>query len=47
MKVFGAKTELIIDRKRELELLLQLNAAGFGATVRVCVDLGSLRSVLE
>ncbi|MEW5314879.1 MAG: hypothetical protein WDW38_006342 [Sanguina aurantia] len=33
VKVFGAKTELIIDRKRELELLLQLNAAGFGAMV--------------
>lgn len=31
VKVFGQKTELLIDRKAELEMLLRLNAAGFGA----------------
>ncbi len=33
VKVFGDKTELLIDREAELAILLQLNAAGFGAKV--------------
>lgn len=34
VKVFGQKTELLIDRAAELNMLLQLNSAGFGAKVR-------------
>jgi hypothetical protein len=34
MRVFGDKTDLIIDREREIKVLLQLNRAGFGAPVR-------------
>mmetsp|Transcript_7572 Transcript_7572/g.18796 ORF Transcript_7572/g.18796 Transcript_7572/m.18796 type:complete len:369 (-) Transcript_7572:136-1242(-) len=33
VKVFGAKTELLIDRAAELQLLLHLNKDGFGAQV--------------
>mmetsp|Transcript_13939 Transcript_13939/g.37215 ORF Transcript_13939/g.37215 Transcript_13939/m.37215 type:complete len:456 (+) Transcript_13939:67-1434(+) len=33
VKVFGDKTELLIDREKELEMLLHLNRAGFGAKV--------------
>lgn len=33
-KVFGHKTELLIDRKQELQVLLKLNSCGFGAKVR-------------
>ncbi len=35
VKVFGDKTELIIDREVERHVLVELNAAGFGAKVRV------------
>ena len=35
LRVFGDRTEDLIDRERELRILLQLNAAGFGATVSV------------
>lgn len=35
VKVFGEKTELLIDRELERDVLLQLNAAGFGAKVRL------------
>lgn len=34
LRVFGDRTEDLIDRQRELRVLLQLNAAGFGAPVR-------------
>ena len=34
LRVFGDNTEVLIDRQLELEELLQLNAAGFGAPVR-------------
>lgn len=33
VKVFGAKTEIFIDREVELKTLLKLNDAGFGAQV--------------
>jgi hypothetical protein len=33
-KVFGNKTELLIDREQELKTLLLLNSFGFGAKVR-------------
>lgn len=33
VKVFGDKTELIIDREVERHVLVELNAAGFGAKV--------------
>jgi len=33
LRVFGDRTEDLIDRQRELRVLLQLNAAGFGAPV--------------
>lgn len=32
-KVFGHKTELLIDREQELQVLLKLNSCGFGAKV--------------
>ena len=35
VKVFGEKTELLIDREVERRVLLQLNKAGFGAKVGV------------
>ncbi len=35
LRVFGDRTEDLIDRERELRILLQLNAAGFGATVSI------------
>lgn len=34
LRVFGDNTEVLIDRRQELEVLLHLNAAGFGAPVR-------------
>lgn len=34
VKVFGDKTELIIDRDAEKHVLVELNRAGFGAQVR-------------
>lgn len=34
LRVFGENTEVLIDRHEELGVLLQLNAAGFGAPVR-------------
>ena len=33
LRVFGDRTEDLIDRQRELRVLLQLNAAGFSAPV--------------
>lgn len=33
VRIFGDKTEMLIDRERELLILRQLNAAGFGANV--------------
>jgi len=33
-KVFGDKTELLVDRDKELMNLIHLNAAGFGAQAR-------------
>ena len=35
LKVFGEKTELLVDRDQELRTLIKLNASGFGAQVRV------------
>jgi thiamine kinase-like enzyme len=32
-KVFGEKTELLVDREQELKTLVRLNALGFGAQV--------------
>ena len=32
-KIFGEKTELLVDRVQELQTLIKLNAAGFGAQV--------------
>ena len=32
-KIFGEKTELLVDRDQELRTLIKLNAAGFGAQV--------------
>lgn len=40
VKVFGAKTELIIDRDAELQLLLHLNKHGFGPQVNSLGTLG-------
>ena len=36
-KIFGEKTELLVDRGQELQTLIKLNAAGFGAQVS-CVQ---------
>ena len=36
VRVFGEETNRLIDRARELRILLQLNEAGFGARVRSC-----------
>ena len=33
VRIFGEQTDLLIDRKREKDVLLQLNEAGFGAPV--------------
>ena len=33
MRVFGEQTDLLIDREREKQVVLQLNQAGFGAPV--------------
>ena len=35
VRIFGEQTDLLIDREREKEVLLQLNRAGFGAPVRI------------
>ena len=37
VRVFGEETDRLIDRERELRLLLQLSEAGFGARVRIFV----------
>jgi ethanolamine kinase len=34
LRVFGDKTEVLIDRENELRTLLYLNQKGFGARVR-------------
>ena len=31
VRIFGDKSEMYIDRDREIKILLRLNAAGFGA----------------
>lgn len=36
VRIFGEETNRLIDRARELRILLQLNEAGFGARVRSC-----------
>ena len=33
VRIFGEQTDLLIDREREKEVLLQLNQAGFGGPV--------------
>jgi ethanolamine kinase len=49
LKVFGDKTELLVDRKSELRTLVMLNARGFGAQVRhwKCMLMQSCISVLK
>jgi ethanolamine kinase len=41
-RVFGEQTDLLIDRAREKEVVLQLNQAGFGAPVRACAASGCM-----
>ncbi len=38
VRIFGEQTDLLIDREREKEVLLQLNQAGFGAPVLIPRD---------
>ena len=38
VRIFGEQTDLLIDREREKEVLLQLNQAGFGAPVHIPRD---------
>ena len=33
VRIFGDKSEIYIDREREIQVLLRLNDAGFGAKV--------------
>ena len=35
VRVFGDNTEIYIDREREIQVLLRLNEAGFGAQARL------------
>ena len=42
VRVFGEETDRLIDRVRELRLLLQLSEAGFGARVRPIFFVGLL-----
>ncbi|KAK9812640.1 hypothetical protein WJX72_001170 [[Myrmecia] bisecta] len=46
LRVFGDKTDLLIDRDRELEVVLQLNAAGFGANVIATFENGRFESFI-
>ena len=41
-RIFGDKTDLLIDREQEARVILQLNAAGFGAQVRNDLHTASL-----
>jgi len=34
VRIFGDKSEIYIDRQREIKILLRLNEAGFGAKAR-------------
>lgn len=34
VRIFGDKSEIYIDREREIKILLRLNDAGFGAKAR-------------
>lgn len=43
VKVFGNKTELLIDREKELQQLLKLNKCGFGA--EVCEEMADMLGV--
>jgi ethanolamine kinase len=46
LRVFGANTDIIIERQRELRVLLQLNAAGFGAPVLLTFTNGRVEAWL-
>ncbi|KAG2487423.1 hypothetical protein HYH03_013990 [Edaphochlamys debaryana] len=47
VKVFGDKTELLIDREAEKRTLLQLNALGFGAPVVGLFENGRVEAFLD
>lgn len=46
VKVFGDKTELLIDRAAELQVLVTLNQAGFGAQVLAVFENGRIEEFL-
>jgi len=46
VRVFGDNTELLIDRERELRMLTQLNACGFGARVLLTFANGRVEEYL-
>ena len=43
VRVFGDNTDMYIDRDREIQVLLRLNEAGFGAKARTCLTPGILQ----
>ncbi|KAF5832967.1 kinase-like domain-containing protein [Dunaliella salina] len=47
VKVFGDKTELLIDRDKELEMLLHLNRVGFGAKVMAVFGNGRIEEFMN
>ncbi|BDA42425.1 probable ethanolamine kinase [Coccomyxa sp. Obi] len=47
VRVFGEQTDLLIDRDREKEVLLQLNQAGFGAPILSTFDNGRVEAFLD
>ena len=47
LRVFGDNTDLLIDRPRELSVLRQLNAIGFGAEVYETFENGRIEEYLE
>ncbi|GAX75561.1 hypothetical protein CEUSTIGMA_g3004.t1 [Chlamydomonas eustigma] len=46
-KVFGEKTELLVDREQELKTLINLNALGFGAQVLGTFGNGRIEKFLK
>lgn len=47
VRIFGEQTDLLIDRDREKQVLLQLNQAGFGAPVLSTFDNGRVEGFLD
>ena len=45
-RIFGDKTDLLIDREQEARVILQLNAAGLGAQVWSDLHTASMRLLL-